>query len=140
MVFKNLSPLIKSATEIQYVKREDLKGLLPENPYTLTEKEMIEAYDSSIVVPGMVFLGLDEDVKDGGYSFRNYTGAPVFAVDISPRQGIEKEAEALAEELKGRGYSFVEGMRAMSFPADVGGWFLPETLRFGELWVLTDRF
>lgn len=120
MVFKNLSPLIKSATEIQYVKKEDLASILPENPYTKTEKEMVENFDSNKALPGMVFLGLDEKITDG-YSFRNYTGAPHFAVDISPKEPYEKAANDIAEKLeKQRGLSFVEGMRAMSFPPDVG--------------------
>ena len=66
-----------------------------------------------------MFLGLDETVKDG-YSYRNFTGAPHWAVDITPKKTFEKEADELAEKFSSSGLKFSEGMRAMSFPANVG--------------------
>jgi hypothetical protein len=67
-----------------------------------------------------VFLGIDEKINDGGFHYKNFTGAPHFALDITPKKTFEKEAIDLTESLVGSGLKFSEGMRAMSFPADVG--------------------
>lgn len=119
MIFKDLSPLIKSPTEIQYLKKDDVQPLFTESPYAKAEKEMIENFDSRKALPGIVFLGLDESVKDS-YSYRNYTGAPHFAVDVTPKDPYEQAANDLIQKLDKQGLSFVQGMRAMSFPPDTG--------------------
>jgi NAD+ diphosphatase len=119
LVFKTLSPVIKSPTEIHFATLDDLKPLFPSNPFDKPEKELVEEFDSRIDHPQLVFLGLDENVKDG-YSYRNFTGAPHWAVDITPKKTFEKEANELAEKFTSSGLKFSEGMRAMSFPADVG--------------------
>ena len=118
MCFKNLSPLINSPTEIHYTSLSDLKSLLTENPFSKTEKETIEAFNSRVLRPQVVFLGLDESNKDG-YTYRNFTGAPHFAVDITPQKEYQKEADEVIKKFTDQGLGFVEGMRAMSFHADV---------------------
>ena len=118
MCFRNLSPLIKSPTEIHYATLEDLKSILPNNPFAKSEQESVEDYNSEIDIPQVVFLGLDEKDKNG-YSFRNFKGAPHFAVDITPRRYNEAEANQVVEGFENAGLSFVEGMRAMSFNSDV---------------------
>lgn len=119
LVFKTLSPLIKSPTEIHYATYDDIKALVPTNPFGRPEKEIIDDFDSRIDIPQVVFLGLDESDKDG-YTYKNFTGAPHWAVDITPKKTFQKEAEELAEKFTAAGFKFSEGMRAMSFPADVG--------------------
>lgn len=79
---------------------------------------MIAEYDSRVRKPQVVFLGLDESSKDG-YAFRNFKGAPHFAVDITPREGFEDKANELIKIFTDQGLKFVEGMRAMSFHSDV---------------------
>lgn len=118
MVFKNLSPLIDSPTEIHYVKWDDLKSISPDNPFAKTEKELVEVFDSSKTTPQFVFLGLDEKIKDG-YKFKNYTGAPHFAVDVTPKGQYEQAAEQLCQKWLDGGLKFVEGMRAMNFSAEI---------------------
>lgn len=119
MVFNNLSPLIDSPTAIHYVKRDEIKTLLAENPYSHSEKDMISNFDSRKVIPDLVFLGIDEKVKDG-YHYRNYTGAPHFAINVTPKAPYEQAATEFSEDIKKKGLSFVEGMRAMNFPPDIG--------------------
>ena len=119
LVFKNLSPVIKSPTEIHYATYEDVKALVPNNPFEKSEKEATEDFDSRIEIPQLVFLGVDESVTDG-YSYKNFLGAPHFALDITPKKTYEKEANDLSELFTSQGLKFSEGMRAMSFPADVG--------------------
>ncbi len=119
LVFKNLSPLVKSPTEIHFATHDDIKTLVPTNPFEKTEKETIEDFDSRIDVPQLVFLGLHESAEDG-FSYKNFKGAPHWAIDITPKKTFEKEATDLAEAFSAAGFKFSEGMRAMSFPADVG--------------------
>lgn len=118
MVFNNLSPMIDSPTEIHYVTLNEVKSLFPENPYSKTEKQQEADFDSSKTIPQLVFLGIDEKVEDG-YKYRNYTGAPYFALDITPKGTYKEEAQKLIDDFTSKKVSFVEGMRAMSFPAEV---------------------
>lgn len=118
MCFQNLSPLIKSPTEIHYATLDDLKPLLPTNAFEKTEKELTNDFDSRNRRPQLVFLGIDE--KDtNGYAYKNFKGAPHFAIDITPQKGYEEEANKVIKIWTDAGLSFVEGMRAMSFHADV---------------------
>jgi len=119
MVFRNLSPLIVSHTEIHYVSYDEIKTLVPSNPYSNSEADYIKAFHSRNLVPQLVFLGLDETDKSG-YTYKNYTGAPRFAFDITPREPYEQVAKDTIAALEQKGLGFVEGMRAMNFPADVG--------------------
>jgi len=118
LVFKTLSPLITSPAEIYYASYDEIKSLVPSNPYEVPEKEAIEQFDSSIDIPQLVFLGIDEKVQEG-FSHRHFAGAPRFAIDITPKRSYEAEAKALTDKFTSDGLKFSEGMRAMSFPADV---------------------
>lgn len=119
MVFKDLSPLVKSPSEIAFAKHADIQAIVPENPYEKAEEEIIKQYNSSRATPQLVFLGLDESKRDG-LQYKNYIGAPQFAVDITPRSSFEVEARGVIAEMEKRGLTFIEGMRAMNFPAEVG--------------------
>jgi NAD+ diphosphatase len=119
MVFRNLAPLVESPSEIAYAKPNDLQPIIPKNPFDKTEEDLIREYNSSISVPQLVFLGLDES-KRNGLHYKNYIGAPQFAIDVTPKNSYEGEAKGVIAELEGRGLSFVEGMRAMNFPAEIG--------------------
>ena len=119
MVFRNLSPLVRSPSEIAYAKQNDLKPILPSNPYDKTEEQIVKEFNSSISTPQLVFLGLDESQGDG-LQYKNYIGDPQFAVDITPKASYEKEARGVIAEMEKRGLTFIEGMRAMNFPANTG--------------------
>ena len=123
LVFRELSPLIDSPTQIHWATYKDVEPLLPFNPYLKAEKEAIEAFDSSKLLPGLVFLGLDETDNDG-YQVKSYTGAPRFALDVTPRAPHEQAAKEVVGKLEGAGLGFVVGMRAMHFSADVGMFLL----------------
>lgn len=119
MVFRNLSPLVRSPSEIAYAKQNELKPILPINPYDKTEEQIVKEFNSSLSTPQLVFLGLDESKKDG-LQYKNYIGAPQFAIDITPKASYEDEAKGVIAEMEKRGLAFVEGMRAMNFPANIG--------------------
>lgn len=119
MVFRNLSPLVKSPSEIAYAKYSDVKPLISSNPYDKEEEEIKKEFNSSKATPQLVFLGLDETRRDG-LQYKNYVGAPQFAVDVTPKDPFEQEAKGVIAEMEKRGLTFIEGMRAMNFPAEVG--------------------
>ena len=92
---------------------------------------MIKEYDSREKTPQLIFLGLDESDANG-LKYKNFGGAPHFALDITPTAPYEEAANGVIAELEKKGLSFVEGMRAMNFPADVGEFMfslLPYRLR-----------
>ncbi|ETN36513.1 uncharacterized protein HMPREF1541_08791 [Cyphellophora europaea CBS 101466] len=118
LCFNNLAPLQVSATEIHYATLKDIESLVPENPFAKKEKELIDEFDSRKTHPQFVFLGIDEKANEG-YTFRNFRGAPRFAVDITPKWTFADEANKVIDTFKKEGLSFAEGMRAMFYHADV---------------------
>jgi NAD+ diphosphatase len=118
LCYKDLSPLQKTTTEIYHATLDEIKSLVSENPFAKTEKQMLEEFDSRSTHPQVVFLGIDEKVKDG-YTFRNFTGAPHFAMDITPKFNHADTAKKVIEGFQAKGLTFAEGMRAMYYTAEV---------------------
>lgn len=118
-----LQALISGPAQLAWLKFEDVKPVIGEDPYAQSEKEMIAAYDSSKTVPQMVFLGIDEKAKGETLSYTNkkntYTGAPYFAVDLTPKGSLREACEALIESLKAKGLNFATG-RPMDWSAPDG--------------------
>ncbi|KAF2220740.1 NUDIX hydrolase domain-like protein [Elsinoe ampelina] len=111
LLCNDLAPLVSDKTRLAYVKFDDVKGLIGEDVYTVEEEELIKRYDSGKSTPQMIFLGLDEG-KDGvTYTPKKgtYKGAPYFAVDVTPREGVKEAAEKLIKEVEGRGLSWGKG-------------------------------
>lgn len=80
---------------------------------------MIKEYNSSVYIPQIVFLGLDE--KKEGFVYReHYKGQPWFALDITPKGGVSEAAEKLIEGLKAKGLEFSKGRMHLSLPAQEG--------------------
>ncbi|KAK5737662.1 NADH pyrophosphatase [Elasticomyces elasticus] len=124
LLCKDLQPLLDPETKdgianLKYIKYDDLKAVIGQDPYATTEEEMLGQYDSRAYVPQMVFLGIDERVKDGlSYQGKNrYTGAPYFAIDITPRAGVKEACETLISDLEGKGISFAQGRMLMNVEA-----------------------
>ncbi|KAK3658814.1 NADH pyrophosphatase [Elasticomyces elasticus] len=124
LLCKDLQPLLDPETKdgianLKYIKYDDLKAVIGQDPYATTEEEMLGQYDSRAYVPQMVFLGIDERVKDGlSYQGKNrYTGAPYFAIDITPRSGVKEACETLISDLEGKGISFAQGRMLMNVEA-----------------------
>ncbi len=78
---------------------------------------MKSEYTSTITIPQLLFLGLDE-AKRSGFEWNIYHGSPYFALDVTPKGSVRSEAEKLIENMKSRGLQFVEGRMHMSLPAD----------------------
>jgi NAD+ diphosphatase len=127
MLFDNLAPLAKDPTTLAYATHAEVKPLIGENPFDKTEEELIKQYNSSITLPLVLFLGLDERKKDG-FEHGIYTGTPYFAVDITPKGTVEKEATSIIEAVKAKGLTFLQGRAAMSLNAPEGTMLLSPLL------------
>ena len=119
ILFNNLAPLGQDITKLAYAKYEDIKPLVGENPFEKTEEQLIKEYNSTITLPLAVFLGLDERKKDG-FEHGIYKGTPFFAIDITPRGTLEKEALEIIQKVKAKGLTFIEGRLNMSLSAPEG--------------------
>ncbi|EME81987.1 uncharacterized protein MYCFIDRAFT_165186 [Pseudocercospora fijiensis CIRAD86] len=126
LLCNDLQPLVQPNAKpgkgkLQYVKYEDVKPIIGEDPFDLSEEDMIKAYDSKKYIPQMIFLGIDEKAKDGlSYQGKNlYKGAPYFAVDVTPREHVESECQKLIQRLKNHhGYDFGKGRVMDIDPSD----------------------
>lgn len=119
LLFNNLAPLGRDPSTLAYVKHADVKPLIGEDPYSRTESQLIAEYNSSITIPQLVFLGIDEKIKDG-LEWKVYRGAPYFALDVTPKGTIEKESHGVISEMKNRGFNFLEGRLHASLSAPEG--------------------
>jgi NAD+ diphosphatase len=119
LLLKDLAPLGIDATKLAYAKHEDVRGLIGPNPFEKSEEQLIKEYNSSVTLPLVLFLGLDERKKEG-FEHGIYKGQPFFAVDVTPRGTVEKQASAVIEAMKAKGLSFVEGRMHMSLNAPEG--------------------
>lgn len=119
LLFNNLEPLSKSPYELARRKFEDVKSIVGEDPFRHTEDEQIAQYNSSLYIPQIVFLGLDE--RNEGFVYKDhYKGQPWFAVDITPKESVKDEAEKLVQKLKDEGLDFAKGRMHMSLEAQEG--------------------
>lgn len=116
LLLNDLAPLAKDSTQLVYVTHSDIKSLIGDDPFAKSEGEMIKEYDSSITLPLVLFLGLDEKRKEG-FERGTYKGKPYFAVDITPRGTVEKEASAIIEAMKAKGLTFLDGRMHMNLKA-----------------------
>lgn len=119
LLFNNLAPLGNDPGTLVYVRHADVKALIGEDPYAKTESQLIAEYNSSLTIPQLVFLGIDEKVKDG-LQWKVYRGAPYFALDVTPKGSVEEESRGIISEMKNRGLSFLEGRLHTSLPAPEG--------------------
>ena len=116
LVCNELQPLVQPGTppgagKLQFLKFEDVKPIIGDDPYTTPEADQIKAFNSDKYIPQMVFLGIDEKNADGlEYQSKNkYKGAPYFALDVTPKLSVKDAAEKLIERLKGEGLDFGKG-------------------------------
>lgn len=125
-----LQPLVETGQpagqgSLAWVRYDDVKAIVGDDPFATTEKEQIEAFNSERYIPQMVFLGIDEAAGKGGDALsytttkNTYTGVPHFAVDVTPRKSVKEACEKLIEEQQGKGRKFAGG-RVMDVVASDG--------------------
>jgi NAD+ diphosphatase len=122
LLFNKLEPLVQSGTEIARCTFSDVKPVIGNNPFEKSEQDVIAQYNSTLYIPQIIFLGLDER-KKGEEDFvykEHYKGQPWFAVDVTPKEGVAEAAEQLIERLKGDGLEFSKGRMHLSLPAEEG--------------------
>lgn len=130
LLFRNLHPLTANPSTLVYSPRSVITPVVGENPFSKSEDELIAEYNSTVTVPQMIFLGLDEREKrsdgsgqeDGeGLTWKEiYKGRPVFALDVTPKGSFKEEAEKLNKEMEDKGLEFFPGRMPLGFPAQDG--------------------
>ena len=116
LLFNNLAPLAKDPSKLDYASYQDVRPLIGDNPYARTEEEIISQYNSTVTIPQLLFLGLDENGKSD-FEWNIYRGSPYFALDVTPKGTIASAAESLIEIVKSRGLQFLEGRMLLTLPA-----------------------
>ena len=80
---------------------------------------MIAQYNSSLYLPLIVFLGIDEKKEGIDYKGR-YKGQPWFAVDVTPKESVTDAAETLIEKVTGEGLDFSKGRMNLNLLPEQG--------------------
>lgn len=119
---------MSSPTSLARVSYADVEPIIGKNIFNTTEEDVIAQYNSSLYIPQIVFLGLDERVQGFVYK-EHYKGQPWFAVDVTPKESVKDEAEKLISSLQSKGLDFSKGRMHLSLPAEEGkhGTFQPSS-------------
>lgn len=122
LLLNNLAPLAEGPTKIAFASLNNIQPLIQDDPYKISEEEVILAYNSTAWIPQLVFLGLDErrqqqQNQDDGLRWTSYSGVPYFALDVTPMGSIEVQARKLIQDFKAKGKGFLEGRLHTSLPA-----------------------
>ena len=65
LLMRDLAPLSKDPRTLGYVSLNDVRSLIGSDPYAKSEEDLMAEYNSSKTIPLLIFLGLDEQSKDG---------------------------------------------------------------------------
>ena len=137
VLLNNLAPLVLASdpAHLAFASHADVAPLTGADHFARSEEETVAEYDSreetGVVV---VFLGVDEDgvlsgkVEEGGEEFvyKAFTGAPYFAVDVTPRGKGAVAAGELIKAVEGRGFAFHDNSpRHMGLHGGQGEFGLP---------------
>jgi NAD+ diphosphatase len=122
VLLNNLAPLTPSPAQLHYAKYDEVRKLVPNDIFDVSEEDMIKNYDSRKTHPTLIFLGLDESLKEGGFTWKIYSGTPYFAVDVTPKGSEEQQTAAkdVISAMEAKGLSFFQARVVMSFSADEG--------------------
>lgn len=125
VLLNNLAPLTKSPSELHYARYDDIKKYIPEDFFDKSEEDVIRDYDSRITFPHLIFLGLDESRKGDGLNWKIYSGAPYFALDVTPKGSEEQQANAkdVVSHMEAQGMTFYQTRVVMTLSADEGANF-----------------
>ncbi|KAI0128948.1 NUDIX hydrolase domain-like protein [Xylariales sp. AK1849] len=130
LLLDDLSPLAKGPTKLAYAGKADIESLTGPDPFKKSEEQWVKDFNSDVTFPVVLFLGIDERKKTG-FEYREYKGAPYFAVDVTPKGSKTEVAKNVIEALKSKGMSFLHGVRHVSFDA-------PEAAIYAQARILLD--
>lgn len=127
LLLNELAPLVdESQKRLGYVSYAEVKGFTGVDPFEKVEEDMIKNFNSEDEKPLILLLGVDEANRlhapktDETFGYKEYSGRPYFAVDISPRGKLAEEANKVIEAVKAKGFSFYQNQRAMGLPYGEG--------------------
>lgn len=118
LLLNSLAPLVRADDDRATLAFARVGDVIPlvgtaEERFGRSEEEMVAGFDSSVEEVVVVFLGVDEgglvEDQEGNeevFTYRDFKGAPYFAVDVTPRGGKASVAEELIAAVKGRGHVF----------------------------------
>ncbi|KAK4123059.1 hypothetical protein N657DRAFT_574192 [Parathielavia appendiculata] len=111
LLLNNLRPLVRSDDPacLAFATYADVAPLTGLDPFAKSEEEQIAEYDSSQEQVVIVFLGIEEVVlgeEEEVFKYRDFSGTPYFAVDVTPRGRVVGVAEELCRAMEGKGYAF----------------------------------
>lgn len=110
---------MKSGTELARCSFADVEPIIGENPFDKSEDDLIAQYNSSLYIPQVIFLGLEER-KEGFVYKDHYKGQPWFAVDVTPQESVKEKAEELIQKMKEQGLDFSKGRMHLNLPPEEG--------------------
>ena len=119
VLLRELAPLARDAQTLSFAGLADVEPLTGPDPFSKSEEQLLADYDSSESAPQLVFLGINE-ASGEGLAWKRYTGAPHFALDVTPKGAAAERAGAVIAEMERRGLRFLEGRTHMSFRASDG--------------------
>jgi len=118
LLMNNLAPLVHASdtAQLAFATNADVTVLAGTDPFAKTEEEMIRDYDSEEERALIVFLGINEtgelplnDSEAGEpFTYKEFKGAPYFAIDVTPRGKLADAAKALIKAMKAKGYVFYD--------------------------------
>ncbi|BCS17201.1 NAD(+) diphosphatase [Aspergillus puulaauensis] len=107
LLFNNLAPLTRSPTEIYYAKHDEISQLVPEDTFKQSEEELIKGSDARDTHAAVIFLGLRTCDSGSSFSYKIYSGAPFFAVDVTPEASrAPQDASLLIKSMEEQGLFF----------------------------------
>lgn len=118
---------MKTPAELYLAQYAEVRKLVPEDFFDESEEHMIKNFDSRKTRPHLIFLGLDESKKAGTLSWKIYSGAPCFALDVTPNGSEEQQAHAkdIISTMEAKGLEFFKSRIVMSLSADEGPFISP---------------
>ncbi|EWC44994.1 hypothetical protein DRE_06274 [Drechslerella stenobrocha 248] len=99
ILLNSLDPLSASASDLAFATYADVQPLIA-NPFAADDKAAIEAFDSTVDRPLIIFLGVDEAAPPTdhvAWAAGKYAGQAYFSVDVTPRPNTSYQT--LAEQL-----------------------------------------
>ena len=128
LLMNGLNPLTKDDHHIAFVSHGDVEPLTGSDPFAKPEEEMIKEFNSDKTQPLILFLGVDEKAllpsngsEKGTFKYKDYSGSPYFAVDVTPRGTLTDAANKIIDALAAKGLTFQDhSPRRMNLAAPEG--------------------
>ena len=119
VALNDFAPLVHDPATIRPIRLEDFVSVSGPEPFKLSGKELVAAYDSRVTNPLIVFLGIRED-EVSEFKVRDFRGCPWFAVDLTPRGSYADAAQKVIEKLTSDGSTFLKSARQNTLSSELG--------------------